>query len=911
MQTLRAFWKSVFDVRPGEYLRVLFMSLNLFCVLWAYYLLKGVARAMFIDEFDIDKLPYLYILIAVAGGFLATLYTKVAVKTSLVRAVAWANGLAIACLIVLWWMLGRREPWMLYVLNVWMSLFSIILVSQGWLVAANLFNPREAKRLYGLLGVSQVVGAFLGGNFAAWFVRTFREDRHLFLASATMVILSCVTFLCIARLKGVNLAAAKAAEKEEAEFAFKDIVAALRRHRHLQVIMGITTVMFIVDVSIEFQFNAQAKAAFKGAELKAFMSSFYGTYINLVNFVFQFFLSALIVSKLGVGGVLQVMPVSISMASVASLLSPGVWAASAARLSESAIRYTFNKTGMELLYLPLPLELRNRTKAFIDVFIDRIGRGLGGTLILFCTAVLGFGPTQIPYLSLFFVSIWILLAWFAQKEYFQTVRGRLKARRLDLESSRLTLNDTATIAMLEQASTGPNARQAGYALTLLAEVPAYDLAAHLRKLTASPLDEVRAKVYELARAAATPALLEEALAEVHSGRSSAATNPAVAYALSVAPDPVAAAQEFIDSRDLTVAGGVIDAMETRVELRCLITAERLLAAVGNPEAGRRALAARAISICGDQNGLLRRLIADPDPEAASAACRAVGRLGERAYVGDVATRLVHSAVRGAAIEGLAAFGTRICGTLGDLLEDDSLPLPVRRQIPRALKKIYDQRSVDVLIKNIGQRDLGTRLAVLKALNHLRENVPSLDFHDRAVTSQIMNEARRYFELYAALEPFREIVGPRSATELLARTLDMRLEQIIERLFRLLGLRFPHREIYASYLALQQRHGEQHAAALEFLDNILDRDLKRVILPIVDSAGPMTVRGMSLFGVNVPGPEAAVQDLIQRADPWLVACACATAAEQKLRKLAPEVRGAAERSEAEVAEVARAAAAALT
>ena len=36
----------------------------------------------------------------------------------------------------------------------------------------------------------------------------------------------------------------------------------------------------------------------------------------------------------------------------------------AARLTEAATRYSFNKTGMELLYLPLPLELRNRTKAF-------------------------------------------------------------------------------------------------------------------------------------------------------------------------------------------------------------------------------------------------------------------------------------------------------------------------------------------------------------------------------------------------------------------------------------------------------------------------------------------------------------------------------------------------------------------
>ena len=52
---------------------------------------------------------------------------------------------------------------MLYFFNAFVSLFSITLVSQGWLVAANVFTTREAKRLYGLLGVSAVIGAAFGG----------------------------------------------------------------------------------------------------------------------------------------------------------------------------------------------------------------------------------------------------------------------------------------------------------------------------------------------------------------------------------------------------------------------------------------------------------------------------------------------------------------------------------------------------------------------------------------------------------------------------------------------------------------------------------------------------------------------------------------------------------------------------
>lgn len=123
------------------------MSLYLLFVMVAYYILKPVSAAMFLHRFDIDRLPYLYILIAVGGGLLAYFYTKLAVRTSLQAAVTSAMAIAVLCLLALWWLIGLELAWMLYVFNVWVSLFSIVLVSQGWLVAANVFDAREAKRL--------------------------------------------------------------------------------------------------------------------------------------------------------------------------------------------------------------------------------------------------------------------------------------------------------------------------------------------------------------------------------------------------------------------------------------------------------------------------------------------------------------------------------------------------------------------------------------------------------------------------------------------------------------------------------------------------------------------------------------------------------------------------------------------
>jgi hypothetical protein len=48
------------------------------------------------------------------------------------------------------------------------------------------------------------------------------------------------------------------------------------------------------------------------------------------------------------------MPVVIGIASGVMITMPRLATASAMRLSEAAARYTFNRTGMELMYLPLP-----------------------------------------------------------------------------------------------------------------------------------------------------------------------------------------------------------------------------------------------------------------------------------------------------------------------------------------------------------------------------------------------------------------------------------------------------------------------------------------------------------------------------------------------------------------------------
>ena len=879
------------------------MFFYLLFILFAYYILKPVSRAMFLTKFDVDRLPSLYILMAVFGGIFAYLYSKLAAKTSLRAAVFATMSLSVVSLVIMWTLI--RLPWMVYVFNIWVSLFSIVLVAQGWLVASNLFDAREAKRLYPLLGMGMVLGAAFGGEFTsrtAMLVGT----RNLMLASAVMVILAYLSFRLAMRRSTVSLSSARAGHAEETDFSFTTIFQDLGRVRHLQVIVGIMVVMYVVDTMVEYQFQVTARAAHTGANLAAFFGQFYGLYLNLAEFVFQLLLTASIVRRFGVGGTLQVAPGSILLSSIATVFSPGVTAAGAVRLTEASTRYTLNRTGMELLYMPLPQELRNRMKAFIDICVDRLSRGVGGVLLILLTiSPLHLGVKGIAVIVMALCVPWIYFSHLARREYVATIRKRFEARQLDFANLRIAVQDQATVRLLEETLHVGNGRQAAYALTLLAEAPHYELGLALARAAESSDPELRAKAFEIAAARNIPGLEWSRPPRV----------PAeVAYAIAMAPERSGMAASFLDDSNAVIALAALDAVGSDAALaRSLLTPAWVEREAASAEPARRALAASALGVLGeDAGGLLAGLMRDPDPDTAAAACRAAGVLKNRDHLFPLIDALAQPRLRAAAIPALAAFGDSICGTLSDFLEDESAPIRVRRQIPRVLKNIPEQRSVDVLLAALDAQDLDVSAAVLKALNHLREAAPALDFNDGCVSEQIYKEARHYYELNAALQPFLDQTAERGAARLLARTIRARLERTVERLFRLLGLRYPPKAIYFAYLAVAHRRHEEATAALEFLDNLLDRRLKRILLPLLDAPEHLPEHGKQLYGIELRTAEDAIRELIRSSDPWLAACAIAAAGELHLRSLAPEIHQAAEGQDYQEAvwQVARAAEARL-
>ncbi len=108
-----------------------------------------------------------------------------------------------------------------------------------------------------------------------------------------------------------------------------------------------------------------ATEIFKGAGQEDSIGEFLAQirfYTSLAAFVIQVWITPRIHRYLGIGFALMILPTNLTLTAAIVLLNNVLWAPGLARVSDQSFRYTVDKTTREVLFLPLPSELRQEVK---------------------------------------------------------------------------------------------------------------------------------------------------------------------------------------------------------------------------------------------------------------------------------------------------------------------------------------------------------------------------------------------------------------------------------------------------------------------------------------------------------------------------------------------------------------------
>ena len=169
--------KKLFNIQPGEGLPTLILFIYFFAFV-ALGITGSAARdAYFLNMVDRDYLPLMFLAVAIVLTLAVEIYNRLSKNRDLIQATT-VSSLVFALSLV--FIQNNLKGWVIPFLYVWMEVIILIIITQFWILAADVFNPRQAKRLFSILGAGGALASIIIGSSIKYYVSLFGSENLLF-----------------------------------------------------------------------------------------------------------------------------------------------------------------------------------------------------------------------------------------------------------------------------------------------------------------------------------------------------------------------------------------------------------------------------------------------------------------------------------------------------------------------------------------------------------------------------------------------------------------------------------------------------------------------------------------------------------------------------------------------------------
>ncbi|MGH9372529.1 MAG: Npt1/Npt2 family nucleotide transporter, partial [Vicinamibacterales bacterium] len=581
-------------------------------------------------------------------------------------------------------------------------------------------------------------------------------------------------------------------------------------------------------------------------------------------------------------------------------LNAALWAPALARVLDQSLRYTVDKTTREILFLPLPANIKLQAKSFVDVTVDRGAKAVSAILLLILVQPwsLNLDWQRLSYASLLMVGLWILMSITAKRGYLAAFRSSIERRDLTPADVRLDAADLSTIETLVQELANPDADRVVYAIDVLESLDKRNLVTPLLLYHESP--KVRARALGALAAARTDIARKWApnIRRLLGDPDSSVRAGAIGALAAISNEDAASlARPMLNDRDPRIRATAAAALAASARTEDLDLAESALADIiaDTSEASRAARRDVAGALRQASHPRLRRLLIpllyDPAPEVADEAMESVRAAGtdDFVFVPTLVALLRHRRLKSGARAVLVGYGEPVVDALAHFMRDPEEDIWVRRHVPATLALIPSQKTVDVLTAALSEPDGFLRYKAVSALERLRHGHEALVLPREPIERLTIAEGRGFFN---ALSLHHNLFGQKRlpAGSLLAQALEQKMDRTRDRIYRLLSLVYPWRDIGAAQWTLEHGDSRGRASASEYLDNILTGQLRRRIMPVLEDLplDEKVRRGNVLQKTRPRDVEETLLQLINDDDQVIAATAIDVARQQKIWTLADDI-----------------------
>ena len=409
------------DVRAGEGIGVLLLTLNVFLLLGLYYLLRSARQALILTEGAPFGWTGSQLAAYSAAGMALVLLGVVPLFGWLASRVPRLRLISIttfffAANLALFFLAGRAGYRIAAPFYIWLGVFNVFVVAQFWSFANDLYTEGQGRRLFPLVGVGASLGAWVGASSVTPLVRqlAFTPFTLMLLAGGVLIIALGITWVVNSRETATADPEGQRAEHEplgkEGGFALVLKDPYLLWIGLLTILLNIVNSVggFLLNQVVEN--NANAVGALEARQ--QFVTIFFSTFdarVSLLGLVLQLFVTSRVLRYWGVRGSLFILPVIALVNYSIIAVAPVLAVIRLGKILENSTDYSIQNTLRHALFLPTSREAKYKAKSVIDTFCTRFGDVLQAGVVFGGTAI-GLGVWGFAWLNVALTLVWLAVA---------------------------------------------------------------------------------------------------------------------------------------------------------------------------------------------------------------------------------------------------------------------------------------------------------------------------------------------------------------------------------------------------------------------------------------------------------------------------------------------------------------------
>jgi ATP:ADP antiporter, AAA family len=383
---------AVTEVHAGEGITALLLSINLFLLLTAYYVIKPVRAALILAlDSGAEYKSYMSAAIAVALLIAVPIYSRVASKLKRNRLVVGVT-LFFVTHLVLFYVASLNDsirqdlalPFFL-----WVGIFNMMVVAQFWAFANDLYTEEQGKRLFALVGLGASTGAAFGAGIAKFLIPLLGVYQMLLVCAVILATVAGLTH--VVHMRESHRQPATKSDTANAVETPKDAdddsgaFAMVAKHRYLMLLAAFSLLFTLINTNGEYILDhivsEAANAAVGAGEIapadkKAWIGAWYGDfflYVSVLGILLQTFVVSRVVKWGGLKWALLAFPVIAMLDAAALFTLPLLLTVRVGKTVENATDYSLNNTARNMLWLPTTRAMKYKAKQAVDTFFVRMG----------------------------------------------------------------------------------------------------------------------------------------------------------------------------------------------------------------------------------------------------------------------------------------------------------------------------------------------------------------------------------------------------------------------------------------------------------------------------------------------------------------------------------------------------------